>query len=112
MTSHSPRSGPTRSTPRAGNRPHWPVASRAGGWPPRSPISSAPELAFLRWLFEFVENGGGQLATEVDDLGCALEFQAAAGAARHLDQHVGGVGGQNVAGQRRLSDVDRAVHHL
>ena len=32
-TSRWPRSAPTRSTPRAGSRPRWPVVSRAGGWP-------------------------------------------------------------------------------
>ena len=55
---------------------------------------------------------GGQFLTDLDDLVGAVEFQAAAGGAGHLDQQVGRIGRQGVPGQRRLGDVDGPVDHL
>ena len=41
-----------------------------------------------------------------------MELQAAAGGSGHLDQQIGRVGRQRVAGQRGLRDVDCPIHHL
>jgi hypothetical protein len=41
-----------------------------------------------------------------------VKFQASARRTRHLDQQVGRIGRQRVAGQRGLGDVDRSIHHL
>ena len=41
-----------------------------------------------------------------------MEVQAAAHSPGNLDQQVRRIGGQRVAGQRALRDVDGAVHHL
>jgi len=41
-----------------------------------------------------------------------MELEAAASGAGHLDEQIGRVGGHGVPHQRRLCDVDGAVHHL
>jgi len=51
--------------------------------------------------------------SDLDDLGGAVEIQAAAGAARHLDQDRSAADRpERMAGQGRLRDVNGAVHHL
>jgi len=99
MMNLSRRSVPIRSTRHAGFRPRVPAGGRAAGggrrhgFPERlNPGSPSGQ---------FVERFAGQLAPNGDHLGGTVEFEAAARGAGHLDEQIGRIGGERVAGPAR-----------
>src|SRR6202042_2477908 len=61
---------------------------------------------------EAVEGSIGQRSANSNHFPCPVKIQAAARRTRYLDQQVGWVGRQRMAGERGLGDVERSVDHL